>query len=181
MSTFKHSDTPWIYKYVWTINLVTFKSFKKFECNTIKRICDTIWNLYLESSKLINEPIVVAHTFRHSTHEAETGKQLLSLRPDWLTKWVTQQPILYRENPSQKQNEELTKEKKNRVKENRNFCMCIDCLCVYPYSESWRFIFNNDLTHLVIYMSFQNYIFLLLIIVTKLKQKLFSSWKCLDT
>jgi hypothetical protein len=53
---------------------------------------------------------VVAHTFNHSTWEAEAGG-FLSLRPAWSTKWVPGQPGLYRETLSQKTNTSPPKRK----------------------------------------------------------------------
>lgn len=74
---------------------------------------------------------MAAHTFRHSTCKAETGKQLLRLRTDWSTEWVTQQPELYRVNPSQKQNEEWTREKNRKKRNTETFaCVLITYVCI---------------------------------------------------
>jgi hypothetical protein len=50
------------------------------------------------------------HTFNPSTQEAEAGRSLSS-RPAWSTKWVPEQPGLYRETMSRKN--KTRKEKEN--------------------------------------------------------------------
>lgn len=124
---------------------------------------------------------MAAHTFRHSTCKAETGKQLLRLRTDWSTEWVTQQPELYRVNPSQKQNEEWTREKNRKKRNTETFALYWLLMCV---SLFWRLEVHiqqwfNSLGDM--YEFPKLHISLLLIIAAKLKQKLFSSWKFLDT
>jgi hypothetical protein len=55
---------------------------------------------------------VVAHTFSHSTQEAEADG-FLSLRLAWSTEWVPGQPGLHRETLSQK----------NKTKTNEHFVL----------------------------------------------------------
>jgi hypothetical protein len=70
--------------------------------------------------------VVVVHAFNPSTWEAEAGR-FLSSRPAWSTEWVSEQPVLYRENlswknkittttKSQKKKMLPLKEKKNNKK-----------------------------------------------------------------
>jgi hypothetical protein len=53
--------------------------------------------------------LVVAHAFNPSTREAEAGG-FLSSRPAWSTKWVLEQPELYRETLSEKTKQDKTKQ-----------------------------------------------------------------------
>jgi hypothetical protein len=55
---------------------------------------------------------MVAHAFNPSTREAEAGR-FLSSRPAWSTKWVPEQPGLYRETLSQKKKKKKKKNLKN--------------------------------------------------------------------
>jgi hypothetical protein len=54
---------------------------------------------------------MVAHAFNPSTREAEVGG-FLSSRPAWSTKWVPEQPELYRETLSRKTKKTTTKKLK---------------------------------------------------------------------
>ena len=65
--------------------------------------------------------VVVVYAFNPSTREAEAGG-FLSSRPAWSTKWVSEQPGLYREtlswkkkNPKQKQKQNKTRQKKKNL------------------------------------------------------------------
>jgi hypothetical protein len=57
----------------------------------------------------------VAYAFNPSTREAEVGR-FLSLKPAWSTKWVPEQPGLYRETLSQKNQKTKTKNKNKNQK-----------------------------------------------------------------
>jgi hypothetical protein len=89
------------------------------------------WTIYLVPQSYIFM-VVVVHTFNPSTWEAEAGG-FLSSRPAWFTKWVPEQPGLYRETLSRKKNLNFKHKQGSAVK--------TTCSCIMP---GFNFQHPND-------------------------------------
>ena len=90
--------------------------FEQVTCNTKpksphKQQVFLTLQLKLNFKNTVFLPGVVAHTFNLSTREAEAGR-FLSSRLAWSTKWVPEQPGLYRKTLSWKKTNKQTNKQK---------------------------------------------------------------------